>query len=117
MKQDQTRRMHNADLHVSLDARPGWIAGNERPLAVGEEVYCAVGPGEVAAILGKVSDGSRLLEIRLPAAGAKPYFAAASNVRVVAVRGSVEGVPVPSGREAPAALSPYAGTWLGTAAG
>lgn len=87
MKNRTTQRVHNADLFVDRDARPGWIAGAERIPSVGEEVYCGVGPGEVAAILGKTGDGSRLLEIRLPDPKAKPFFAAASNVLVAPLSG------------------------------
>lgn len=88
MKRHLNKRTHNADLHVDCDARPGWISGQARLPSVGEEVYCAAGAGEVRAILGKTGDGSRLLEIRLPEPSSKPYFAAASNVRVVAIPGS-----------------------------
>jgi hypothetical protein len=108
MKQNRANRMHNADLHVDCDARPGWIGGDQRALTVGEEVYCAMGAGEVAAILGKVGDGSRLLEIRLPAPGSRPYFAAASNVRVVSAPGAeVEAV------HDPAVLPAHPELWLG----
>lgn len=88
MKRQLNKRMHHGELHVDGDARPGWISGQERLPDVGEEVYCAVGTGEIKAILGKTGDGSRLLEIGLPEPGSKPYFAAASNVLVVAVPGS-----------------------------
>lgn len=82
MKSPAARRLHNIELSVDRDAHPGWLTGAERMPAVGEEVYCAVGAGEIAAILGKTGDGSRLLEIRLSASDAKPFFAAASNVLV-----------------------------------
>jgi hypothetical protein len=77
-----SKRVHNAEMYVDPDARPGWITGAERTPVVGEEVFCAAGPGEVAAVLGKTGDGSRLVEIRLPDPKAKPFFAAASNVLV-----------------------------------
>lgn len=88
MKRHLNKRVQNAELYVDSDARPGWVSAHDRLPDVGEAVYCAVGAGEVKAILGKTGDGSRLLEIRLPDAGAKPYFAAASNVLVVAGPGS-----------------------------
>lgn len=88
MKRHLNKRVCNTELYVDSDARPGWISGHDRLPTVGEEVYCAVGTGEIRAILGKTGDGSRLLEIRLPEAGSKPYFAAASNILVVAVPGS-----------------------------
>jgi hypothetical protein len=49
---------------------------------VGDEVFCVGGAGVVTAVLGKTGDGSRLLEIRLSTEGARPFFAAASNVLV-----------------------------------
>ena len=79
---NSTKRVHNADLFVDKEARPGWITGFERIPGVGEEVYCVGGIGQVVHILGKTSDGSRLLEIRLQDPTAKPFFAAASNVLV-----------------------------------
>jgi len=81
-KRRTTPRVHNAALYVDSDARPGWIPGDERTPSVGEEVYCAVGAGEVTAVRGRTSDGSRLLEIRVATPGAAPFFAAASNVLV-----------------------------------
>jgi hypothetical protein len=76
------KRIHKAELYVDRDARPGWPTGAERTPTVGEEVYCAGGEGEISAVLGKTGDGSRLVEIRLADPGAKPFFAAASNVLV-----------------------------------
>jgi hypothetical protein len=82
-KNNTSRRIHNTDLFVNSDDRPGWVTANEREPSVGEEVYCAGGAGELAAVLGKTGDGSRLLEIRLAAdPKAKPFFAAGSNVLV-----------------------------------
>ena len=82
-KNNTARRIHNVDLFVNGDDRPGWVTAHERVPTVGEEVYCAGGAGELAAVLGKTGDGSRLLEIRLSAdPKAKPFFAAASNVLV-----------------------------------
>jgi hypothetical protein len=75
-------RKLNAELHVDREARPGWVSGAERTPAVGEEIYCVAGVGEVVKILGKTGDGSRLLEVKLPEPGTKPFFAAASNILV-----------------------------------
>jgi hypothetical protein len=76
-----TRRL-SAELHVDTAARPGWVSGLERVPVVGEEVFCAAGIGRVVKVLGRISDGSRLLEVKLDAPEAKPFFAAASNVLV-----------------------------------
>lgn len=78
-----SRRMRDDDLVVDAQKHPGWVTSEQTP-RVGDEVYCTGGEGVVAAVLGKTSDGSRLLEIRLSAEGARPFFAAASNVLVAA---------------------------------
>jgi|GEM_PF-1095912 len=82
MKLHSAKRMHNVKLHVDSEARPGWPTGHDRVPFVGEEVFCTMGTGEVTALHGKTSDGSRLLQIRLSAPGTAPFFAAASNVLV-----------------------------------
>ena len=81
-KSNGTKRLRAEDERVDPLSHPGWTTGLERLPAVGEEVICAGGPGEVVALLGKTGDGSRLLEIRLGEPQAKPFFAAASNVLV-----------------------------------
>lgn len=92
---NNTRRVDPADLHVDGAACPEWPSGGVRVPAVGEQVLCTAGIAEVVKLLGKTGDGSRLLELRLLQAGGKPFFAAASNVRV-APAGWAEGVPVPA---------------------
>ena len=79
---NKSKRVHLDNLHVSATDRPGWLPGTERMPRVGEEVYCAGGAGTVETVLGKTGDGSRLLQIRLENPGAKPFFAAASNVLI-----------------------------------
>lgn len=79
---NSAKRIRGEDLVVSSTSRPGWVAATERVPGVGEEVWCVGGAGVVHAVLGKTGDGSRLLEIRLSDPGAKPFFAAASNVLV-----------------------------------
>ncbi|HEX6069947.1 MAG TPA: hypothetical protein VFZ18_08985 [Longimicrobiaceae bacterium] len=74
------------EFRVSADDRPGWIRGSVRTPDVGQEVYCAGGPGEVVSVHGKTGDGSRLLQIRLEDEAARPFFAAASNVLVAPLR-------------------------------
>lgn len=81
-KSNQSKRIHSAELYVNAEDRPGWLTGEERLPHVGEQVYCAGGTGEVAAVLGKTGDGSRLLEIRLLDPKPRSFFAAASNVLV-----------------------------------
>ena len=81
---NSTKRIRDDDLFVSADKHPGWVAQSDHTPKVGDEVYCTGGEGVVAAVLGKTSDGSRLLEIRLSTEGARPFFAATSNVLVAA---------------------------------
>lgn len=81
-KGNSTKRMRAEEFRVDPMARPGWVRGSDRTPLVGEEVYCAGGPGSVASVHGKTGDGSRLLQIRLSDDGAPPFFAAASNVLI-----------------------------------
>jgi hypothetical protein len=74
--------MKSDDLVVSREAQPEWKTGNEKLPSVGELVLCTSGMAEVVKLLGKTSDGSRLLELRLVEEKAPPFFAAASNVLV-----------------------------------
>ena len=79
---NSVKRIRPDELSVHAEDRPGWVTGSQRIPGVGEEVYCAGGTGVVTAVLGKTGDGSRLLQIQLGETGAKPFFAAASNVMV-----------------------------------
>lgn len=74
------------EFRVSPDDRPGWVRGSVATPEVGQEVYCAGGPGAVVSVHGKTGDGSRLLQIRLEDEAARPFFAAASNVLVAPLR-------------------------------
>lgn len=81
-RSNTAKRVRIEDFFVSPEDRPGWVLANERLPDVGEEVYCVGGVGVVRAVLGKTSDGSRLLEIQLEEPQTKPFFAATSNVLV-----------------------------------
>ncbi len=81
---NSTKRIRDDELFVTAENHPGWVSAGERSFKVGDDVYCTGGEGVVAAVLGKTSDGSRLLEIKLSTEGARPFFAAASNVLVAA---------------------------------
>lgn len=74
--------MKTDDLVVSRETQPDWQTGEEKLPCVGEMVLCTSGMAEVVKLLGKTSDGSRLLELRLVGEKAPPFFAAASNVLV-----------------------------------
>jgi hypothetical protein len=79
---NSARSLRGADFKVCLEHRPGWVRGNERVPAVGEDVYCAGGEGTMIALHGKTGDGSRLVQIRLTNEKSPPFFAAASNILV-----------------------------------
>jgi len=86
------------DQRIDRQARPGWPTGAECAPRVGDVVYCTGGLGTVLRVLGKTGNGSRLLELRLPAAGAVAFFASGSNVLMapreeVLVAAGVAGSP------------------------
>lgn len=82
MLSNSSKRMSTEGLTVSREAEPDWAAGSDRLPRVGEIVLCTGGLAEVIKLHGKTSNGSRLLELRLVAEKAPPFFAAASNVLV-----------------------------------
>lgn len=82
VRPDLPRPRPNAELRIDREAYPGWSTGAERVPRVGDEIRCSAGAGEIVSVLGKTSDGSRLLEIRLDDADAAPFYAAASNVLI-----------------------------------
>lgn len=74
-------RVSRESLNVSADDQPGWLAESGRIPTVGEEVLCTEGRAQVARVLGKTSDGSRLLELNI-VDRTHPFFASSSNVLV-----------------------------------
>jgi len=66
---------------TSVDHSGGWHAEPGRVPEVGETVLCVEGQGEVVGVLGRTSDGSRLLQLRVDDR-ANPFFASSSNVLV-----------------------------------
>lgn len=79
---NSSRRIRAEDFLVQTDDRPGWVYATKRIPDVGEDAFCAGGPGRIVSVHGKTGDGSRLLEIELEAEKTGPFFAAASNVLV-----------------------------------
>jgi hypothetical protein len=73
-------RVRREGLSISFVHRTGWETGSERVPLVGETVHCVEGEAEVVRVCGRVGDGSRLLELRLPDRPKVPFFAASSNV-------------------------------------
>jgi hypothetical protein len=78
---NSSKRLRHEDLHVDVTGREAWVSGLDHAPRVGQQVYCTQGLASVSRVLGKTSDGGRLLELRL-ADTAPPFFAAASNVLV-----------------------------------
>ncbi len=77
-----SRRIHPESLRVDGAAHPGWMTGAEHTPAVGDQVYCTEGMGQVVRVLGRTQNGSRLLELKLADGRRESFFAAASNVLV-----------------------------------
>lgn len=74
-----TARVSRDSLRISSVEPAGWCDAGGRVPSVGEYVYCTNGPAEVVRVLGRTSDGSRLLELRC-VDQPQPFFAASSNV-------------------------------------
>ncbi|MGE0159852.1 MAG: hypothetical protein AB7T31_10620 [Gemmatimonadales bacterium] len=79
MTQSNTSRTSRDSLRISSVEPPGWSPAGERLPAVGEHVYCTEGPAKVVRVLGRTSDGSRLLELRCDGQP-QPFFASSSNI-------------------------------------
>ena len=67
------------DLRISSMEPTGWEPSSGRVPNVGDFVYCTEGPARVVKVLGRTSDGSRLLELRCDGAS-QPFFASSANV-------------------------------------
>ena len=82
MSQDNTSRISRDSLRISSTEPPGW-----QPPATGhvpnegDTVYCTQGPAEVIRVLGRTSDGSRLLQLRC-AHRTEPFFVTSTNILV-----------------------------------
>src|SRR5690349_6960286 len=81
MSESNTSRVSRDSLRVSSVSPDGWEPTSGRVPIVGAQVYCTDGPAKVVRVLGRISDGSRLLGLRC-AESAHSFFAAASNVLV-----------------------------------
>lgn len=79
MSPPDTSRVSRESLHISSIEQPGWEAEPGRVPDVGDHIYCMDGPAEVVRVLGRTSDGSRLLELRCESRP-QPFFASSSNI-------------------------------------
>ena len=77
-----TNRINPDSLRIASVESAGWVSAASQQLEVGQVVRTVSGGATIVRILGRVGDGSRLLELRLEEAGTPPFFAAASNVLV-----------------------------------
>jgi hypothetical protein len=82
MSKSDTSRVSRDSLRISSHDTAGWqpLESGQVP-EVGELVHCTEGIARVVRVLGRTSDGSRLLELRCTDR-AQPFFAASSNVLV-----------------------------------
>ena len=74
-----TSRVPRKLLDISSHPQEGWEV-NEATPTVGTTVLSVEGLAEVVRILGKVSDGTRLLELKITDRDGPSFFAATSNV-------------------------------------
>ncbi|HSW27923.1 MAG TPA: hypothetical protein VLH75_00400 [Longimicrobiales bacterium] len=77
-----TARIRRESLRIETVEVPGWELAVGRLPQVGEIVRCVEGEAEVVKVLTRLSDGGRLLELRLVSQPKTPFFAASSNVFV-----------------------------------
>jgi hypothetical protein len=79
MAKSDTSRVSRESLRISSIERPGWEPALDRVPNVGEFIYCLEGRAKVERVLGRTSDGSRLLELRC-GDRKQPFFASSSNI-------------------------------------
>jgi hypothetical protein len=79
MTKSNSSRASRDELRISSVEPAGWEPSSGRIPRVGDYVYCTEGPAQVVKLLGRVSDGSRLLELRRSDETA-PFFASSANV-------------------------------------
>lgn len=82
MSDSNPARASRDSLRISSFSPPGWRTAPPGHVPnLGEMVYCTDGPAEVVRLLGRTSDGSRLMELRCPDR-TQAFFASSSNVLV-----------------------------------
>jgi hypothetical protein len=62
---NSTKRVRPEDLQIDQSAKPDWVNGADLTPVVGDRVHCTGGLADVVKILGKASDGTRILELKL----------------------------------------------------
>jgi hypothetical protein len=85
MAEQDTSRVSRDSLRISSTEPPGWEPPVEGHIPKeGDPVYCTQGPAKVVRVLGRTSDGSRLLQLRC-ADRSEPFFAVSTNILVPAI--------------------------------
>ena len=79
MPHPNVSRVPRESLRISSIEQPGWHVSPGRVPVTGEQIYCVDGPAQVTRLLGRTSDGSRLLELRCDNRP-QPFFASSSNI-------------------------------------
>ena len=79
MAESNSSNASRDSLRISSVEPQGWSPASGRLPRVGEQVYCTDGLATVVRVLGRTSDGSRLLELRCNE-HSQPFFAASSNI-------------------------------------
>ena len=74
-----TARLPRELLQISSHPQDGWEVSEATP-TVGTTVFSIEGMAEVVRVLGKVTDGTRLLELKIKDREGPSFFAATSNV-------------------------------------
>jgi hypothetical protein len=82
MLPNNTARVRRDSLRVGTVDVPGWEPAVGHLPKVGETVRCVEGEAEVIKVLTRLSDGGRLLELRLSSQPKVPFFAASSNILI-----------------------------------
>ena len=75
-------RVRRDSVRISSFQRTGYHAAPDHIPSVGDVVYCVEGEATVVEVLGRIGDGSRLLELHLTDRPKPSFFAASSNVLV-----------------------------------
>jgi hypothetical protein len=79
MAESNSSNASRDSLRISSIESQGWSPASGRLPRVGEQVYCTDGLATVVRVLGRTSDGSRLLELRCNE-HSQPFFASSSNI-------------------------------------
>jgi hypothetical protein len=90
MTKSNSSRATRDELRISSVEPAGWEPSSGRVPKIGDFVYCTDGPARVVKLLGRTSDGSRLLELRC-GEGTPPFFASSANVLLRSKQAGGEG--------------------------